>query len=258
MIHSVYITDSQGEPIIEKHYRGTVHRSELDHFASTRPALPAAILAAAPPAGPPVAISAHSALAHVFRGGLYLVAATREGCKEMCPATVVAFLHGVADLFEDYFGELNEHAIKDNFVTVYEILDEVLDYGFPLTTDPNALKRLIPPPSIFRRVVSSLPTDSLETPPPPSLPNFSSALSRAPWRISDPSPKYAQNEIFVDIIERVSAVILPSGHPLVQGVAGEVVVDCRLSGMPEVTLEFSRGDVLENVGLHRCVRRSKE
>jgi len=30
-----------------------------------------------------------------------------------------------------YFGDFNENCIKNNFVLIYEILDEVMDYGIP-------------------------------------------------------------------------------------------------------------------------------
>ncbi len=32
---------------------------------------------------------------------------------------------------------------------VYQLLEEMVDYGFPLTTEPNALKAMITPPTIM-------------------------------------------------------------------------------------------------------------
>ena len=55
---------------------------------------------------------------------------------------VTEFLHRIKDVFSDYFGSCTVHTIKDNFVVVYELLDEVLDAGFPLVTEPNVLKVL--------------------------------------------------------------------------------------------------------------------
>ena len=31
----------------------------------------------------------------------------------------------------EYFGTLEEESIRDNFVLVYELLDEVMDHGYP-------------------------------------------------------------------------------------------------------------------------------
>ena len=57
---------------------------------------------------------------------------------------------------QDYFGECSEGVIKDNVVTVYELLEEMLDNGFPLATESNVLKEMIRPPTILRSVVNTL------------------------------------------------------------------------------------------------------
>lgn len=41
-------------------------------------------------------------------------------------------------------------------VTVYELLEEMLDNGFPLATESNVLKEMIRPPTILRSVVNTL------------------------------------------------------------------------------------------------------
>lgn len=35
---------------------------------------------------------------------------------------MIEFLHRVLAVFHDYFGEFDEHSIKDNFSTVYQVL----------------------------------------------------------------------------------------------------------------------------------------
>lgn len=57
-------------------------------------------------------------------------------------------------LHQDYFGVCSEPVIKDNVVVVYEVLEEMLDNGFPLATESNILKELIKPPTILRTVVN--------------------------------------------------------------------------------------------------------
>ena len=43
-------------------------------------------------------------------------------------------------IFVEYFKALEEESIKDNFVLVYELLDEVMDFGLPQTTDSKILQ----------------------------------------------------------------------------------------------------------------------
>lgn len=77
---------------------------------------------------------------------------------------------------QDYFGECSESVIKDNVVTVYELLEEMLDNGFPLATESNVLKEMIRPPTILRSVVNTL-TGKRVTPTLPALINLSERKS---------------------------------------------------------------------------------
>lgn len=43
----------------------------------------------------------------------------------------------------EYFKELEEESIRDNFVVIYELLDELLDFGYPQTTDSKILQEYI-------------------------------------------------------------------------------------------------------------------
>ena len=37
----------------------------------------------------------------------------------------------IVTLFKSYFGSFNEDSLKANFVIIYELLDEILDFGYP-------------------------------------------------------------------------------------------------------------------------------
>jgi len=43
-------------------------------------------------------------------------------------------------VFTEYFGCLEEESLRDNFVLVYELLDEMMDFGYPQITETNVLK----------------------------------------------------------------------------------------------------------------------
>jgi len=40
----------------------------------------------------------------------------------------------------EYFKELEEESIRDNFVVIYELLDEMMDFGYPQTTESKILQ----------------------------------------------------------------------------------------------------------------------
>jgi len=52
-------------------------------------------------------------------------------------------VHVLAAPTQDYCGVLSEDAIRKNFVLVYELLDEIIDYGYPQSTSTDALKMFV-------------------------------------------------------------------------------------------------------------------
>jgi AP-1 complex subunit mu len=47
------------------------------------------------------------------------------------------------EVFTEYFKELEEESIRDNFVVIYELLDEMMDFGYPQTTESKILQELV-------------------------------------------------------------------------------------------------------------------
>jgi len=181
---------------------------------------------------------------NVQRDGLYLLAVVTG---EIAPLLVIEFLHRVLQIFQDYFAEVNENTIKDNFSTVYQILEEMMDNGYPLTTEPNALKAMIEPPSVIGRLTAVATGKSSVS---DVLPD--GTLSNIPWRKM--GVKYAQNEIYFDIIEEVDAIIEPNGMILSVDTLGSIQSNSRLSGIPDLTMMFEDPSIIDDCSFHPCVR----
>jgi AP-4 complex subunit mu-1 len=57
---------------------------------------------------------------------------------------------------QDYCGLLSEEAVRKNFVLLYELLDEVIDYGYPQNSSSEALKEFIlNEPTVLKAGVST-------------------------------------------------------------------------------------------------------
>ncbi|XP_023060673.1 AP-3 complex subunit mu-1 isoform X2 [Piliocolobus tephrosceles] len=147
MIHSLFLINCSGDIFLEKHWKSVVSQSVCDYFFEAQEK------AADVENVPPVISTPHHYLISIYRDKLFFVSVIQT---EVPPLFVIEFLHRVADTFQDYFGECSEAAIKDNVVIVYELLEEMLDNGFPLATESNILKELIKPPTILRSVVNSI------------------------------------------------------------------------------------------------------
>merc|ERR1712136_131761 len=65
---------------------------------------------------------------------------------------------------------------------------------------------------------------------------------------------YASNEVYVDIIESVDCIVDGNGHIVSGGINGDIQLNSKLSGVPEVLLTLRNPNVLQNVSFHPCVR----
>jgi AP-1 complex subunit mu len=74
---------------------------------------------------------------YIRHNNLYLLAITKRNTNA---AEILLFLHKIVEVFTEYFKELEEESIRDNFVIIYELLDEMMDFGYPQTTESKILQ----------------------------------------------------------------------------------------------------------------------
>ncbi|OEU15559.1 clathrin-adaptor medium chain apm 3 [Fragilariopsis cylindrus CCMP1102] len=247
MIQSMFILSPTGEVLIERHFRGTIiSRSVCDYFWEKASK----------------GISHHGAVLPVMEvpngdhGTVYIISILRDGLSylavipaEVSPLMIIEFLHRIADIFVDYFGSpADESAVKENFSIVYQLLEEMVDYGWPLTTEPNALKAMIRPPTVMSKISAAVFSNT----------NVSDALptgmiNNMPWRAD--GVVYTQNEIYMDIVEEIDAIIdAVTGNIVYSDVSGSVQCQCSLSGVPDLLLTFKDPGLIDDCSFHPCVR----
>ncbi|CAN7992752.1 unnamed protein product [Ixodes hexagonus] len=238
MIHSFFVINTSGDVFIEKHWKKVIHRSVCDYFFEVQKKV------ASPEEIPPVISTPHHYLINIYRSKMFFVAVTMS---EVPPLFVIEFLHRVVDTFADYFSDCTEFLIKEHYVVVYELLDEMLDNGFPLATESNILKELIKPPNILRTLANTVTgrTNLSATLP-------TGQLSNVPWRRT--GVKYTNNEAYFDVVEEVDAIIDKSGSVISAEIQGYVDCCIKLSGMPDLSLTFVNPRLFDDVSFHPCVR----
>ncbi|KAK7278035.1 hypothetical protein RJT34_23057 [Clitoria ternatea] len=240
MLQCIFLLSDSGEVMLEKQL--TLHR--VDRSICTWFWQQAISLGDSFKQQPVIASPTHY-IFQVSRQGVTFLGCTQV---EMPPLMAIEFLCRVADVLNEYFGGLNEDLIKDNFVIVYELLDEMIDNGSPLTTEPNILLEMISRPNIVSKALSVVTGSSS---------NVSGTLSGAtascvPWRTAE--PKYSNNEVYVDLVEEMDAIINRDGVLVKCEIYGEVQVNSRISGLPDLTLSFTNPSILDDVRFHPCVR----
>lgn len=190
----------------------------------------------------------------VLRDGLSYLAACPpcigEGHQGLPPLLVIEFLHKIADTFVLYFGDpADESAVKDNFSTAYQLLEEMVDHGWPLTTEPNALTDLIRPPTVMAKIQqaisggsSSILSEALPT----------GTVSNMPWRKAGVA--HPNNEIYIDIVEEIDAILSANGSVISSDVSGSIQAQSNLSGVPDLLLTFNDPSLIDDCSFHPCVR----
>lgn len=226
--------------IMEKHWQKIVPKSDLEYLTS-------ALLKASDVRNvPPVIQTPYRSIVNVFRNDLLLVAIVNQDC-DFDPLFVIEFLHRIVDIVQNYFGDCNENLIKEQLVTVYELLDEMLDAGYPFATELNVLKELIKPPNLLRTIANSVTgrTNIGEQMP-------TNQISNVPWRKL--GIKYTNNEAYFDVIEELDAILDKNGAIVTAEINGKIESNVKLSGMPDLNLTFVNSRIFDDVSFHPCVR----
>lgn len=147
--------------------------------------------------------------------------------------------------------QLEEESLRDNFVIAYELLDEVMDFGYPQFTEARILSEYIKVDA-YKMAVQARPPMAV-----------TNAVS---WRTE--GIHYKKNEVFLDVVESVNLLVNSNGTVVRSEVVGALKMRTYLSGMPECKLGLNdkvlfeaqgRGGRqkavdLEDMKFHQCVR----
>ncbi|KAL8448188.1 hypothetical protein Emed_003935 [Eimeria media] len=172
----------------------------------------------------------------------------------------------------DFCGVLSEEVVRRNFMLVYELLDEICDCGYPQQSSTESLKAAIHSEPVIVDIQPTKPTQV-------SLPSFSSTspktmpstASRRPVAVSASGGGAAaaaarrRSEIFVDVVERLSAVLAADGRVLHAALDGCIQMKSYLDAPPLMKLALADqiplgasangggGLCVESSNFHECV-----
>jgi len=167
--------------------------------------------------------------------------------SESPPLLILTFLQQLSKTYTNYFGPLSPEVIKENFSTCYLLLEEMVSYGLPLTTHPNALESIVPKPSILGTVKKAITGEGQV-----NEERDTATLTNIPWRRAN--VRYAQNEVYVDLVEEIDCILSSSGSVISSDINGSIQCQSHLSGVPDLTLTFQDPTVIDDCSFHPCVR----
>ncbi|KAI9295896.1 clathrin adaptor, mu subunit [Neoconidiobolus thromboides FSU 785] len=244
MASAIFVLDLKGKILISRNYRGDIPLSAVEKF------MPLLLASEEEDNVSPVLSCDGIHYLYIRHNNLYLLAITKKNSNA---CTILLFLHRLTKVFTEYFKSLEEESIRDNFVIIYELLDEMMDFGYPQTTETKILKEYITQESHKLESEVKVPK---------------AATNAVSWRAEN--IKYRKNECFLDVVEQVNLLVNTNGNVLQSEVLGALKVRCYLSGMPELKLGLndkvmfgltgrnnSKSVEMEDVKFHQCVRLSK-
>jgi AP-1 complex subunit mu len=246
-ISAIYFLDRKGRVIIFRNYRGEVDQDISEGFTDEVLELDEANMK-------PAFTINNVHYIWIKHQNIYLVAV---GKRNINVALTFSFLYKLKDILKEYFNVLEEETVKDNFVLIYELLDEIMDHGYPQTTESKILKDFI-------MIESNKKTkDNKE-----NLALTSTMTNTVSWRKE--GIHYKMNEAWLDVIEKVDELISSNGNVLSSQINGSVIMKSFLSGMPNVTIGLNDKVVLQSLGkdttnsiemedlkFHQCVNKKK-
>jgi AP-4 complex subunit mu-1 len=177
---------------------------------------------------------------YLHRVGLYFVLTST---RNVPPAFTMQLLDRLTKVFKDYLGVLDEDSIRTNFTLIYELLDEMMDFGYVAGTSSDLLKA-----HVHNQPVSTIPTKvqskikdllNLDSKTTPSNSVDKSIISKQ---------KNAKNEIYVDIYERLNVTFNSNGYILNSSINGCIQMKSFLQGNPPLRLSFNEGMVVLSEG----------
>lgn len=198
----------------------------------------------------------------IKQGEIYVCAVTKQNAN---PALVFQFLYQLVTVLKAYFGAFSVESLKQNYVVIFELLDEMMDHGYPQITAVNVLSSVIK---------SGQLKESVSDAPDPNSASITTELTGAvDWRQAD-KYKYRKNEVYIDALESVNLLMSNKGAVLRKDVSGKVMMKTYLTGMPEckfamndkISMEheakkkqkrrYNTGITLDDCTFHRCVNLS--
>ena len=254
MASQVHFLDIKGKSLLSRDYKGDIPANAIDQF----PLLLLDLDNEDESNYRPFVNSNGINYVYINHNNLYVCALTRKNENVMA---LVVFLLKLIEVLTLYFKSLEEESIRDNFVIIYELLDEVMDYGIPQTTDTKILKEYIT--QDYYRLIRNTPLRVVQPP--------NAVTNAVSWRKE--GIFYKKNEAFLDVVESINMLINAQGQVLNSEILGEIKIKSHLSGMPDLRLGLndkgifsadsssestnSKGIEMEDIKFHQCVRLSK-
>jgi AP-4 complex subunit mu-1 len=246
MLSQLFVLSARGDVIITRDFRGDLVKGTNEVFFRKFKLWDGE--------APPVFSVEGVNFIYVKRNGLFFVGTTTENTS---PSHIFEVLLGMIRVIKDYCGVLSEESLRKNFVLIYEIIDEMIDYGHSQSTYTEQIKPFI----VNEPIVIESSGFSFK----PAFMSNSVPCTAVQRPVTN---KKSKNEIFVDVLEKLTVLFNANGYIMNSSLDGCIQMKSFLKGNPQLQLALNDDLVIEksrnaySLGLddfnfHECVNASE-
>jgi len=260
MISQLFVLAPNGHTIVHKDYRGDVPKEAPEIFLRK--------VVEKTETSPVFQVDGVNYIC-VRKNGLFFLCTT---VYNVAPAFVIELLTQLTKVCKDYIGVLNEESLRKNFTLIYELVDEILDFGWPQCASTADLQAFVfnQPAAVTVSKEASRGIGGIGSALKATPRTMSSKAVHKPISLRDSSGRSDKNEIFVDVIDRISATFNSNGQVRTFTIDGSIQMKSYLTGSPQLHLALNDQLVisgggkagygmieLDNVNFHECVNLEK-
>ena len=220
-VYQLFILSRRGDTIIYRDFRFEIKKSNEIFFRRVN-------LLAEDDESPPIFNEEGINFIYFKRSNLFFTIATLDNGS---PNFFIEILEKLMRVIKDHCGEFTEESIKKNFVLIYEIIDEMIDFGFPQLSSTEQVKQFV-----FNEPIVSL--KNINTIKEMFNKNVKSNENTKRSIVITNDSK-SKNEIFVDIFEKVTCLFNKNGSIINSGVGGAIKMKSYLKNSPELKIVLS-------------------
>ncbi len=220
-VYQLFILSRRGDTIIYRDFRFEIKKSNEIFFRRVN-------LLAEDDESPPIFNEEGINFIYFKRSNLFFTIATLDNGS---PNFFIEILEKLMRVIKDHCGEFTEESIKKNFVLIYEIIDEMIDFGFPQLSSTEQVKQFV-----FNEPIVSL--KNINTIKEMFNKNVKSNENTKKSIVITNDAK-SKNEIYVDIFEKVTCLFSKNGNIINSGVVGAIKMKSYLKNSPELKIVLS-------------------
>ena len=166
---------------------------------------------------------------YVRKSDMYIVLATLDNIS---PLYYLEILDKLQKVIKDECGVLNEESIRKNFVLIYEIINEMFDFGYPQLCSTEDIKTFVFTEPVMMMNISVMAP----------INNFINRGVKNSEYVKKPISQVVEkkrNELFIDLIEKITVLFNSKGNLVNLGICGCIKMKSYLKNNPELKITLS-------------------